>query len=90
MQPCKLYWINIYLHKVIGTKNGWNGYTSSIDTDIMENLNASYNQYGLYFELKGARDWFTDIYTDVNIDPGILEITLIGIFEDEASLQHSN
>ncbi len=56
----------------------------------MTNLNASFNQYGFYFELDGARNWFTDIYTDANADPGILEITLIGIFEDKESLQHTD
>ncbi len=90
IQPCKIYWINIYLHRVIGTKNGWNGYTSSIDTDVMGNLNASYNQYGFYFKLIGSRDWFTDIYTDINADPDILEITLSGIFDDKESLQHTD
>lgn len=89
-QNCKIYWINVYLHRVIGTQNGWNGYTSSIDNDIIHNLNSSYNQDGLYFKLIGSRDWFTDKYTDPYADPGILEISLVGIFEDPQSLQHSD
>lgn len=89
-RSCKLYWINVYLHKVIGTENGWNGYTSSIDPVVIRNLNSSFNQYGLYFELSGTRDWYTDKYTDVDAYPGTLESILSGIFEDQQSLQHSD
>jgi len=56
----------------------------------MANLNASFNQYGFYFVLVGSRSWFTDIYTDANADPSILEITLTGIFDDKESLQHAD
>ena len=89
-ERCQLYWINIFIHRVIGTQNGWNGYTSSIDTKIMQNLNSSYNQYGFYFELSGSRDWFTNDYTSADADPAILEITLSGIFDDPAALQHKD
>jgi len=85
IQPCKIYWINIYLHRVIGYGNGWRGYSSTIDTNIMENLNASFNQYGFYFELSGARKRLTNVYTD----PNRQATTLIGIFDDPKSLQHT-
>ncbi len=89
-QSCKLYWINVYLHKVISTENGWNGYTSSIDKEIIHNLNSSFNQYGIYFELSGTRDWYSNQYADANADPDVLEIQLTGIFEDPQALQHSD
>ncbi len=85
-ESCKLYWINIYIHRVQGYGNGWGGYNSTIDIKIMENLNSSFNQYGFYFELSGARDWFTNIYTDPNREP----MALLGIFDDPKSLQHTD
>jgi hypothetical protein len=86
MQSCKIFWINIYIHRVIKYGNGANGYNSSIDRDIMTNLNSSFNQYGFYFELIGARDWVTDIYSD----PESEGIVLSGIFDDPGSLQHTD
>jgi len=53
-QACKLYWINVYIHRVKGNDYG---YSSSIDNTILTNLNSSFNQYGFYFQLSGSRDW---------------------------------
>ncbi len=69
MQECKLYWINVYIHRVNG--NGY-GYTSSIDNTIISNLNSSFNQYGFYFQLSGSRDWQNNFYANPNT-PGLLK-----------------
>jgi hypothetical protein len=91
IQPCKIYWINVYLHRiqgflVDGVGNGWQDYHPNIDSKIMENLNSSFNHYGIYFQLAGARDWFTRTYTD----PERHNLSLLGIFDDPNSLQHED
>ena len=70
----------------MGYGNGWKGYNSTIETDILRNLNSSFNQYGFYFKLIGDREWFTNAYTN----PNMLPIALIGIFDDPYSLQHTD
>lgn len=86
MQSCKLFWINIYIHRVIKYGYGANGYNSSIDYNIIKNLNSSFNQYGFYFELIGSRDWVSDVYSD----PESEGIILSGIFDDPESFQHTD
>ncbi len=86
LQPCKIYWINVYLHRVEGYGNGWTGYSSTIDTDIMTNLNAALNPYGFYFKLIGARDWINNVYTN----PNQQAIELTELANDPNSLQHSD
>ncbi|MDH3709048.1 MAG: zinc-dependent metalloprotease [Cyclobacteriaceae bacterium] len=58
--------------------------------DIIHHLNSSFNQYGIYFELSGTRDWYSNQYADANADPDVLEIQLTGLFEDPQALQHSD
>ena len=86
MQSCKIFWINIYIHRISKNWDEANGYNSSIDRDIMNNLNSSFNQYGLYFKQSGSRDWLTEIYGD----PESQGIILSGIFDNPESLQHAD
>ncbi|MDH4091967.1 MAG: T9SS type A sorting domain-containing protein [Cyclobacteriaceae bacterium] len=86
LQPCKIYWINVYLHRVEGYGNGWTGYSSTIDTDILKNLNSTLNPYGFYFKLIGARDWINNFYTN----PNQLAIELTELANDPNSLQHTD
>lgn len=81
-EPCKLYWINVYIHRVKG--NGF-GYGSSIDNTIINNLNSSYNQYGFYFEKSGSRDWYNNFYSN----PGTPQMALQGIFNHPDASLHA-
>jgi len=86
LQPCKIYWISVYLHRIQGFGNDWQDYGADIDTKIIRNLNSTFNEYGFYFQLTGARDWFTNTYSD----PDRHAFTLLGIFDDPGSFQHDD
>ena len=78
-EPCKLYWIRVYVHRINGTFNGTNnGYSNGIENTIINNLNNSFNTYGIFFELVGSRTWYNQTYSD----PATTTLALPGIITD--------
>jgi Pregnancy-associated plasma protein-A len=70
-QPCKLYQIKVYIHRV--NNDVGNGYGSSIDNVIMGNLNTSFNSYGIFFSLSGSRIWYENTYANPNTNALVLQ-----------------
>ena len=65
LQPCKAYTIRVYIHRIKSTAGV--GYTNTADDIVMDNLNNSYNQYGITFIKSGSRDWINNTYADANL-----------------------
>lgn len=81
---CGLMWIRVYIHRI--NSNGGNGYNSSIDNTIINNLNASYNQFGMFFVPSGSRTWYDDTFGNPNTDPLVLQ----GIINSQNNSFQSN
>ncbi|HYC84908.1 MAG TPA: M43 family zinc metalloprotease [Chryseosolibacter sp.] len=84
MSTCTQYTVRVYVHRL--RHSAGYGYGSFIDQTLLDRLNASYNQYGIFFTLSGSRDWNNNFFSD----PNTPSFALAGIFDDPGANQQSN